>query len=104
MDTETITFLLTWAEMFTNFRKMILQHMESNTEFYKAEKKQLTEGRLDQVQMNRFVFIRYGIKGAIDSWLHSGKRNYSGIEETAKFIVREIKSLEKWVNGKYKEN
>ena len=103
VDAKVVAFLLTWAELFTNFRKMILQHMEGNIEFYQAEKSHLTEGQLDQKQMNRFVFIRYGIKGAIDSWLHSEKRNFGGLDETAEFIAREIKSLEKWVNGEFEK-
>ena len=101
VDAKVFTFLLTWAELFTNFRKMILQQMEGNREFFQAEKSSLTKGKLEYMQMNRFIFVRYGLKGAIDSWLHSEKRTFAGLNETAEFITREIKSLEKWVNGEF---
>ena len=99
MDEEIIQFMLTWSELLPNFRKIVIWKMETDKSFYSEEEDLLKNSELSLRRKNKFIIARYGIKGAIDSWLYSSKRTDQGISESARFFANEIESLTDWINS-----
>ena len=98
LDEEKILFMLTWSELFPGFRKIVVSQMKTDRKSYATEEFLLLSCGLSWEQVNRFIIVRYGIKGAIDSWLFSSMQTNRGIKESAIYLANEIKSLTDWIN------